>query len=1002
MIPGVYSGEVDLTGVSTTAPSGPSAGIIGTAQSGPAFVPVSVGSVDDFDRVFGNPNVSKITDTAAAPSSTTNYAVIAGQQYFANAASPSSVTFLRTLGTGNGLKRSPSTGQVTNAGFVVGEKQVQPNGTVGRNPYAVDLGVPGRTYFLGCYMSESAGSTVFSDAGIQDSAKAHPIIRAIVLAPSGVTLTLSGNLNSINTPASTAATAGGPNGALTGSVNIADSTFVMLLNGYTGTTNTITASFDPSNPNHFSFNANINRDPTKIEELGHFLYAYYDVPSSLAVITGSGILDAASAALYSGIEDAAFITTGSLARDTSSTTTPNYENFRDRFAHPKTPFVVTQDFGGIKYDLFRIHTVGDGAYANTRFVFAIENIVPGADNNTYGTFDLVLYSYPVGQVFSLTPVAGADFRGMTLDPDSPNYIASRIGDQNTYFDFDKGLTSQKIVTDGDYPVTNPYIRVEMSDTFLAGEVPVAALPVGHRGYGHLVTSGSQLLTSLSDAVHFAVNQTDVMKRAVEPPIPYRRNISNAGIADASLYWGIQFTDVPGVSDYNSTTSKLSYIDSHTKFFPSFAPTSMNFFVENNPGAATINGNVIDVDLFNNNFFSLENIKVVTGSSAINNRADSTQWVNATYVRNGNIPTNDTTKTRAFQVDDLRETGNRSFATFLFVAQGGFDGVNIFNSDKTALTNDAIKREIDDSANQGGTSGPTVAAYRKAVDIMGSKDDADITLLAIPGIRNSVITDYAISAIENRYDSLYLMDIEERDSYNVVLTGSYDGSKVSITNTINSFSNRGLNTSFAAAYFPDINIPLGSTTTRVPPSVGVLGAFAYNDRVSYPWFAPAGANRGVITTAGTAATQIKQGTLADSIYDAHINPILDITSNSDRKLVIYGQRTLLAKASALDRVNVRRLLIYLRRQIRAVANQIIFEPNTAATLERFNSLVNPILASIRAKGGLDRYKVVIDSTTTTQADIENNTIRGKIFIQPTRSIEFIALSFELTNAGVTLT
>jgi hypothetical protein len=429
---------------------------------------------------------------------------------------------------------------------------------------------------------------------------------------------------------------------------------------------------------------------------------------------------------------------------------------------------------------------------------------------------------------------------------------------------------------------------------------------------------------------------------------------------------------------------------------------MNFYVENNPGVATVNGNVRDVDLFNNNFFSLERIKVVTGSTAINNRADSTQWANAAYVRNGNISVDGVTKTRAFQVDDLRETGNRQFASFLFIAQGGFDGVNIFNADKTALTNDAIKREIDDTANQGGTSGPTVAAYRKAVDIMGSKDDADITLLTIPGIRNSVITDYAISAIENRYDSLYLMDIEERDSYNVVLTGSYDGSQVSITNTVNSFSNRGLNTSFAAAYFPDINIPFGGTTTRVPPSVGVLGSFAYNDRVSYPWFAPAGANRGVITTTGTAATQIKQGTLADSIYDAHINPILDITSNSDRKLVIYGQRTLLAKASALDRVNVRRLLIYLRRQVRAVSNQIIFEPNTAATLERFNSLVNPILASIRAKGGLDRYKVVIDSTTTTQADIENNTIRGKIFIQPTRSIEFIALSFELTNAGVTLT
>ena len=813
---------------------------------------------------------------------------------------------------------------------------------------------------------------------------------------------MSGNFNSNNSPATTAATVSGPNGALTGSVNMADSTFVMLLNGYSGKVNSITGSFDPANPNHFAQNASVNRDLTKIEEYGHALYAYYDIPSSLAFVTGSGILNATAARIYTGLEDAAFITTGSLARDASTSSTPNYENFRDRYSHAKTPFVVSQDFGGTKYDLFRIHALGDGAYTNTRFVFGIQNIVPGVDSSTYGTFDLVLYSYPVGQVFNLTPMPGVDFSGLTLDPDSPNYIAARIGDQNTYFDFDKGVTSQKIVTDGDYPVINPYIRVEMSDIFLAGEVPISSLPIGHRGYGHLVTSGSQLLTNLTDAASFASGQNDVLKRVTEPPVPYRRNISNDGVVDTSLYWGIQFTDVPSISDFNSTTSKLSYIDSHTKFFPSFAPASMNFFVENNPGVATVDGNVKDVDLFNNNFFSLERIKVVTGSSAISNRADSTQWANASYVRNGNISVDDTAKTRAFQVNDLKETGNRQFVAFLFTAQGGFDGVNSFNSDKSILSNDAVKREIDDAVSQGGTSGPTVAAYRKAIDIIGSKDDADIILLTIPGIRNSAVTDYAISAIENRFDSLYLMDIEERDSYNVVLTGSYDGSQVSISNTINSFSNRGLNTSFAAAYFPDINIPFDGSTTRVPPSVGVLGAFAFNDRVSYPWFAPAGANRGVITTVGTAATQIKQGTLADSIYVAHINPILDITSNSDRKLVIYGQRTLLAKASSLDRVNVRRLLIYLRRQIRSVANQIIFEPNTAATLERFNGLVNPILASIRAKGGLDRYKVVIDSTTTTQADIENNTIRGKIFIQPTRSIEFIALSFELTNAGVTLT
>ena len=116
------------------------------------------------------------------------------------------------------------------------------------------------------------------------------------------------------------------------------------------------------------------------------------------------------------------------------------------------------------------------------------------------------------------------------------------------------------------------------------------------------------------------------------------------------------------------------------------------------------------------------------------------------------------------------------------------------------------------------------------------------------------------------------------------------------------------------------------------------------------------------------------------------------------IVIFGQKTLLQAQSALDRVNVRRLLIDIRRKVRNVSNQILFEPNREATLARFSSLVNPILGRIQAQQGLDRYKVVIDTTTTTQQDVENNTIRGKIFLQPTRSIEFISLDFVVTNAG----
>ena len=137
---------------------------------------------------------------------------------------------------------------------------------------------------------------------------------------------------------------------------------------------------------------------------------------------------------------------------------------------------------------------------------------------------------------------------------------------------------------------------------------------------------------------------------------------------------------------------------------------------------------------------------------------------------------------------------------------------------------------------------------------------------------------------------------------------------------------------------------------------------------------------------------------DDLYDADINPLAKYPGKT---LSIWGQKTLLAAPSALDRVNVRRLLIDVRRKVKTVANALLFEPNRAETLERFSALVNPILQSIQDAQGVDRFKVIIDTTTTTQADVENNTLRGKIFLQPTRSVEFVALDFVVTNAGTTV-
>ena len=368
-------------------------------------------------------------------------------------------------------------------------------------------------------------------------------------------------------------------------------------------------------------------------------------------------------------------------------------------------------------------------------------------------------------------------------------------------------------------------------------------------------------------------------------------------------------------------------------------------------------------------------------------------MSASYVRNGNISSNETNKTRAFSVDDLGKVGNIRYAKFTFSAQGGFDGVNIFDEEKSKLTNTAVKREMDD-ANSSGVSDNSVAAYRKALTVMNSKADVDIQVLSVPGIRHASVTDFAIQKVEDRFDAIYIMDIEERDQVNTVITSSVQ--KPHVANTVTSFKNRALDSSFAAAYFPDVvvNDPDTNTLIQVPPSVAVLGAYSLNDRVAHPWFAPAGFARGALNSVEMAAVRLNRTNL-DDLYEADINPI---TAFPGTGVTIWGQKTLQAANSALDRINVRRLLINVRRKVRTVANTLLFEPNREETLERFTALVNPILQRVQEQSGIDRYKAVIDTSTTTQADVENNTIRGKIFLQPTRSVEFVALDFVVTNAG----
>ena len=1150
---GISTREIDLTGPTGVSPSGVPAGVIGTANRGPAFVPITVATIQDFVAEFGETDAEK-------------FGPIAVVEWLKNA---KSATFMRLLGAGDG-KKAASDGKVTNAGFVVGAQQVQATGKLANSIWAnsTDGAQPlGRTYFLGCLMSESNHSKIFSDAAMQEDAvqaklriavngyasldadsmlrlvdgagnvysasiaaaktnvqctstaigfssvdsaaklarsiygsihhaitygvtagtsgsasgggnklrmevnlvsddtKIHltqsiagpvgnttpsgsilfkangaflgltgsgasglvrfgagsggaiPIIRGVLLAPSGVTLTLSGAVTAAGsnnqTPAkTTTATVAGPFGFMTGSVNIRNGAqeFAMLLNGHIGSglyPNVITASFDIDSANYI---ANVfNTDPTKIEDAGHMLYTHYDIHPAMAALTGSGVLcEGGTEVNGSGagagapiFQDAAFLLSGTLARNTdASNKAPNYENFETRYQTPFSPWVISQKFGGSTKNLFKIHARDDGSYANHLFKISIENIQNSkSDINKYGTFDLLVRDF---NDLDTDKKVIEQFRALSLDPTSDRYIGRIVGDRYTYFDFDKKIGAQKLITKGEHPNNSSYIRLEMATDVTDAILDQTILPVGFRGHHHLVTSGTECLTvPSSHEGRLGGTSAGLLKSAATPPVPYRSNIKTGRppkeSSDSSYYWGVQFEKQSHPLLLNKSSEINKGIRSFTKYFSSFQKTYQPVWAGNNAGvdADTAAWGVRDCDEFQKALFTLENLKIRTGSAGT---ADAKQWHSASYVRGGGIETDHSAKTRRFSVaTDLSDNGTRKFAKFSFFVQGGFDGVNIFDEDKAALANNAVRREMDDS-NQGESAGPTVSAYHKALEIIGSKADCDVKLLAIPGIRHEIVTDRAIDTVESRFDAMYLMDIEERDVDNTVVTSSLQD--VGVNNTISAFKDRSLDTSFAAAYFPDVVVkdPFLNVNVQVPPSVAVLGAFSLNDSVAHPWYAPAGFTRGALDPSAEGrkgAVNLSRANL-DTVYDSDVNPLTSFPGS--KGLVVWGQKTLLARKSSLDRVNVRRLLIELRRQVKAVANTILFEPNRTSTLARFSGMVQPILTRVQEQQGLDRFKVVIDTTTTTQADVENNTIRGKIFLQPTRVAEFISLDFVLTNAG----
>jgi hypothetical protein len=352
-----------------------------------------------------------------------------------------------------------------------------------------------------------------------------------------------------------------------------------------------------------------------------------------------------------------------------------------------------------------------------------------------------------------------------------------------------------------------------------------------------------------------------------------------------------------------------------------------------------------------------------------------------------------------------------YAKFTNMLNGGFDGLNILDSNMAAMNDKASSSDtggyasgatldigLVNSANTFGEGDKncTVQSYRTAARILTNEVVSRANIIAIPGIRDSNLTDYVMSLLKDYGKAFYVIDVPTYDAdQNRLFATSVARPNVDQTSII--FAGRSIDNNYSAAYFPDVTITdeVNNRPVKVPSSIAVIGALAFNDSISYPWFAPAGFNRGSLGFVTNISVRLNQEN-RDTLYENRINPIASFPSAG---YVIFGQKTLQILKSSLDRVNVRRMLLEVRRIVSDIAKKIVFEQNTPTTRARFIAEVTPLLSNVQSQQGIDQFKVIMDSSNNTEEDIINNILNGRIVLVPTRAVEFIAIDFIITNAGV---
>ena len=1030
--PGFFDQEIDLSGVQVSS-AGVPAGVIGTAEKGPAFVPVTVGSFSDFQTKFGTLDAKRFGP----------YAV---KQWLDNR---TALTYVRVLGAGanessTDISTTRSQGTVKNAGFRV------------TGSASSDTSLPGNQGFVQLIVAkhdavadETNGFPVFSDNSSISNASAMYLVRGAVLLATGTRMMMMDNTGSYSglTTGFNAAKVG----AIASSPLTQTKYFKLVISSSSGNgwsynesqagIRILTASLDPSDSNYIS--KVLNTDPLKFQEEEHLLYLDYAVEHELAPVVSDTV---PTVAIVSG----------------SATTTANSVTFLDlfgrydtRYTTPKTTPFISQPFGQAEYDLFHFETLDDGAYANEKYKISIAGLRASTnEKQPFGVFEVQVRAFEDSDGNSAILERYPD---CSLDPTSDRYIARMVGDKKVRFDWDQETPEERrLVVTGKYPNVSQRVRIVMNEQVELGQTPKESLPFGFRGLNVLKTTdtltdsttalvglggetlGASALNRL--ALYQAVSSVLSTTSSIVPPLPFRIKVTRGAVesnpswlgqpgsterVNGNLYWGVKTDPLPLSSSNNSVLGVANaalksnegaginpLVRAYTKFQ---GVEKMDNLVT---GTAA--------DFFNDNKFTLARVALYNAATQLSDvtvqvtGTANEHMLQAAYVRNGHpdpstyVVTDGVLANRITMASLIATSSalfNRftDYHKFTNIFHGGFDGVNILDEDQNyfrdkALSSDTGGRAVA-SPNIGLTNSVTagagrlnnnVASLRSAVDIITNPVTSRINLLAIPGVREPFVTDYASDAVKSYGLALYLMDPVEYDKSSNRL---YDDSvnRSDVAKTISLFETRAIDNNYVATYFPDVTIRdnVNNRVVQVPPSVAAMGALGFNDKTQQVWFAPAGFSRGSLDFVTNVENRLSAND-RDALYDAKINPIATFPRSG---FVIYGQKTLQVAQSALNRINARRMLIDVKRRVGDIARRLAFEQNNAETRARFVAQAIQELTFVQARQGIEKFRVVCDDTNNPASLIEQNRLAGRVQVVPTRAIEFISVDFIITNNGV---